>query len=352
MNTLKLDLNELVNQEVAQKIDSLKKQVFNTELELKTIRHQKDRLEKTIEDSKQILPLLNKIRQTFSSITSNDSGFSKQRSQFMFIETILLNIFNIKKEKKGWYCYKNEGSLKAHLAVNYYSNKETVIELLNILIQDSRDIVSFIRHFKMPFDYTREQIIDFVKSPKTNTNSTYFQISGHWLRDPMGGKNVPYHLIMENTFIVEEDIFELLINSIEKRVNNYYYLFALPKYNKKVSKEQVSKLGELLLTLNPTYLNHEVVKEFISSNIKDFNDSTLEFLYTRINSNNSFNFLYWEKFPVKYQMRFLKSKTIDVVLKILGNHNCSWLAEDKIEFFKKLHCSLLIHIIFNITKLI
>jgi len=339
-NLLEIDLNEFASKQIAEKIGSLEKELVNARNKNSEQYKEITALKKQVDNSKIALGLLDYLRDEFAKIKQSEEdkqGWfkSRQQNQFIFIEGILLNIFNIKKEANGWYCSRNDGELAPHLAVNFYSKKETVIDLLKIIMADCSKEVAFIKSFKMPFDYTKDEVIQYVKEPKYNTNGCIFGIGQYWIQCGAGKSNMPHDLIMKNPFILEDDVFEILLNSINKRVSNYYYLFSLPKHNKKISKEQLIALGECLTNIETKVLNYEEVNGFISENLKSFNNKTLDFLYNLIQSDNQFKTLHWEKFPSEYQMRFLKAKPLDEILKLITNYSCTWTIEQKESFLKE-----------------
>ncbi len=142
---LEFDLNELVSKQVMEKINSLEEEIKSHKE--KIFKQEKEISRLKIENENSIISnrLLSKIREEYSKITHTPEdkdgyGFmSKQKNQFLFIENILLNFFNIKKEYGGWYCHRSDGRLETHLAVNFYSNKDILIDLLEILTPKSND---------------------------------------------------------------------------------------------------------------------------------------------------------------------------------------------------------------------
>ena len=339
-NLLKIDLNELVSKQIAEKIDSLEKELATVRKSNRDLYNEKNALKAQVDNSKTALGLLDYLREEFAKIqqsVEDKQGYfeSKQQNQFLFIERALLNIFNIKKEANGWYCSRGYGELAPHLAVNFYSNKQVVIDLLKILKPDCYKEVSFIQSFKMPFDYSKEEVIQYVKEPKYNTNNCIFGISHFWIESGAGKSNMPHDLIMRNPLIVEDDVFGILLDTIKKQTTNYHYLFALPKYSNNLSEEQVMMLGECLTKLITKVLNYDEINYFISANLKRFNNKTSDFLYNLIQSDNQFKPIHWEKFTNEYQMRFLKEKPLDEVLKLLTNYACTWTIEQKQSFLKE-----------------
>lgn len=344
-NLLEVDLNEFVSNKIAERISSLEKQITTYTETIYKQSLETENLKKQVVDSATAFGLLTYLRDEFSKITKTEKNDSdvirgKQQNQFLFIEKVLLNIFNIKKEDYGWYGCNGIGRLASNLAVNYYSKKEVVINLLKILMADCGDIIQFIQSFRMPFDYTKEEVLEYVKAPRYNTNGCIFGITEYWVNSEADKVNMPHDLIMKNPFILKDDIFEILIESINKKVSNYYYLFALPRYNKSISNEQIIALGECLMSIEDKVWKYEQLEYFIKENIKKFNEKTLDFLYTKIQHDDQYKVLHWEKFPNEYQMRFLKNKPLDEVLKLITAYSCTWTLEQK-EFFLKEYCQSL-----------
>jgi hypothetical protein len=336
---LELDLNDIVTKKIKKEIEFLNEQ-------LKSSRKKNYKLVAEIEDSKKeiknsdnIIFLFNYLKKQFSKIKegehdTNNWYDSKQKNQYIFIKKILSNFFNVKQEYNGWLSHRNDGQLKVNLAVNYYSNKQIVINLLKILMDDYYDKIIFIETFKMPFDYTKDEVIKYVEAPRYNTNGCIYGISEYWINTGAGKSCMPHDLIMKNPYILEEDIFKLLIKTIKEKRGEYYYLFALPQYNNNITQKQINQLGECLLVLDKTKLKYNPIQQFIIDNLKIFNTKTLNFLYKFISSNNQFKTFDWQKFPNEYQMKFLKKKNIEEVLKIIMDYTCTWTLKEKEDFLK------------------
>lgn len=338
---LEVDLNSIVSKNIAEKISKLEKDVQSTRSIAAELRSENSRLKDRISDNGKSLWILDYIRAEFAKITSTEktpdqNGRSKNENRFQFISDILQNVFRIKPEAGGWYyLFGESGNLGVHLAVNYYSQKDVVINLLKLVMPDYHKDVTFIKNFKMPFDYDKDDVIKYVKDPKYNTNGSTFGISSYWIEKGAGTTNMPQDLILRNPHILEDDVFEMLLDTIKNKRNNYYYLFALYKYNKSVTKDQIALMGELLLEIPRNIWHYDTVSNFISANISVFNKKTLEYIYDYIQNDNPYRSLYWEKFPVEYQMRFLKSKELEHILKIFSSSDCKWTTEDKCKFLKE-----------------
>ena len=186
----------------------------------------------------------------------------------------------------------------------------------------------------MPFNYSEEDVIKYVTNPHYNTNGSIFGISSYWIERGAGKSNTPHNLIMQNPYILKDDVFELLIKSLQDKVSNYYYLFALPEYNSNISETQIELMGECLLGIPERCFRYDGIKKFISDNTKFFNKKTLDCLYEYI-SDNQFKLLHWESFPEEYQMIYLKSKSLEDVLYLFANNSCRWTMKRKDSFLKE-----------------
>jgi len=339
-NVLEIDLNEIASKQISEKIHSLEKELSSVYKSNSQQNKEIESLKSQLNNSEIALGLLNYLRGEYAKIKADEpdsDGWynSKQKNQFLFIESILLNIFRVNKLHNGWLSCRGDGRLAAYLAVNFYHKKEVVISILKMLTPDYANDVTFIEGFRMPYDYTKSDVLAYAKEPKYNTNGCIFGISQYWVEYGAGKSNMPHDLIMKSPIILEDEVFGQLLTSIRKGVSNYYYLFALPKYNSGISEQQIKSLGKLLKSVPEKHLLYEELKEFIRTNILKFDNETLDYLYGKISSDNQFSFLYWENFPVEYQMKFLKSKSLDEILKLFTNYNCKWSIEEKQSFLKE-----------------
>lgn len=343
LDSLNIDLNDIVSKEIREQITSLEQKLDASQKSNSKYRKEVDELQMRLSNTENTAHLFGKLRETFLSIKEGEkdkSGWydSRQKNQFLFIEKILDSLFCIKKTYNGWYCSRSDGSLIVHLAVNYYDHRKEIGDLLKLLMnpEDTGKAISFLNSFKMPYDYSKEIVISYVKAPKYNTNAAIFGVSNFWIEAGAGAStNMPHDLIMKNPHILEEDVFSILLESINKRVFEFHYLFALPTYNKNISDEQVARLGECLVNMHETQLKLDSPKSFIAKSILKFNHTTLDFLYRFTSDDNQFNLLHWQNFPVEYQMRYLKSKDFDKVNKILNDYGCKWSSEEKKSFLRE-----------------
>lgn len=343
---LTIDVNEIVSNQIKEKFSNLENQIIelnntieNKNSKLKELSLKLKELETKNNNNEYVSFLFDKLKNTFSQISNDPEKAEfkklKNQKQFEFIDLILITFFDIKKEQNGWLSYDTSSStlLERYLAINYYENKDIVINLLKILDDKCKDKIDFIKNFRMPCDYSKEEVLNYVKNPHYCTNGNIFQISQYWVESGLGKENLPHHLIMKNKFILEEDVFDELIKTIKSERLKFYYLFSLPKYNKNITKEQIQKMGSCLSTIYK-YLNYKEIQEFIKDNLLDFNEETLNYLYLYITTDNQFKIFHWENFPVKYQISYLMNKPINDVFKLFNNSSCKWTEEQKEEFLR------------------
>lgn len=338
MKTLQFDLNELVSKEIGLKIESLEKRLEQSQKIIQEKNTQICDLQKKVKKSETVLSIIDFLRTKYSEIKEgiHDKGDwydSRAKLKFLFIEKIMLNFYGISKEANGWLSSRSCGSLAGYLAVNYYKNKQQVIDLLKVFGDDDKS-VNFIESFKMPYDYPKEDAVNYVKDPKYNTNGCIFGISQYWVESGCGKSNMPHSLIQMNPLILEDDVFSELINSINKKVSNFYYLFGLPEYNRP-SEKQIQLMGETLIDMPTKHFKEDTIKRFIKNNLCKFNDKTLDYLYGLTTAENQFSLLHWENFPTEYQMKYLNSLPFDKVWVTLNNYSCKWTTDDKEKFLKK-----------------
>lgn len=340
-NLLNIDLNEIVSKEVAEKIQHLEKELD----EQRQLSHKKSleivRLSSEVENANVNLSFIRGLQESFAAIThtpevkGETSYVSKQQNQYLFIEKVLEYLYGIKREEGGWLSYREDGKLAPYLAINFRSNRRQVVDLLRVLKPDSQKDIAFIEAFVMPQDYDKNSILGYIDSGKYRTNGTVFGVSEFWVQDGLKGSKAPNDYILANPLFAEdEEVFSAVLDCIKRRGKDWEYFFTLPKYNKLLSTEQVARLGDMLVGMNKNERTYDYVTNFVANNLKSFGDTALDVLYKDISADNKYRALHWENFPVRYQMRFLLSQPLEMILKLFSAYNCVWTIEQKEEFLQ------------------
>lgn len=337
---LQFDLNEVVSKEIQEEISELEKQIASLQEVNSKYYQEIQNLKTKVETANLPISLVNHLRTEFEKITDdpkdkNDWHNRKNKNQFLFIEKLMLSLFNIKIEENGWLSSRGDGNLYTYLAVNYYSNREQLLSILPLLInnQHSAKGISFIKHFKMPKDWAKHEVLAFVKNPGSCTNGSYMSISQFWLERGAGSNNCPYNLVMLNSHILEEEIFEVILNGMKNIFSTYTYFYSIYNYHP-LTDEQVERLGKVAISTYASIKSYDNVKTFLRDNLNRFNDEILDFLYQYADGDNQFRSLYWENFPVRCQQKFLMGKTMTEVLKIITGYQCKWTEDEKSLFLK------------------
>jgi hypothetical protein len=333
MELLNIDLNEVASQAISEKVSSLESQIESLQNSVYSQRSKIAELEKETIGHVNVMSFLTIIRSTYASIkkSDEDSGGwydSKAKNQYKFISEILKVFYGINAEQNGWCCFRSDGNLRTHIAVNYYNAKNKVCDLLRVLYDDSSSDINFIMQFKMPYDWDRGKIKSYAQSPKYNTNGSMFGVSQFWMQSGAEEINVPHDLMMRSPFILEDDIFGTVLTTITNNRGEFKSLFALPIYNTNISKDQIQQLGKCLPKIEPRTWN-DTIKSFISKFIKEFCDETLTFLKQFATKDNQFKTLHWKNFPAKYQAEFLKEMPFVEALKAVNDYSCDLTTEEK-----------------------
>ena len=353
-NIIKVDINQFIEGKVAEKISILESIIesqnktisenlivkdnqfkelnrYITEIETKN-----KELEKKLEIFSVIEAGFANIKVQFDQVdktpkTEYDCEKSKQQNQFYFIAKIMYAMYYGKETKVIKDIQYLDGSLATNLAITFYEQKENVINLLRLLMPEAIDIITKIKDFKMPFDYSKEKLIPLMNI-KSHTNGYYTGVNRYWTESGAGISNIPYDLLLANPLVLEDDVFDELIKSINKNSDGHY-LFLVAKVNKNITDEQVQRLGYEYLKLNKTIQVWNKSKEFIRLNLHKFNDEILDKLIKSV-TTNIYDDLFWGRFPIKFQYKYLNTKSMGEIVKLISD-NKSWDIEKTNHFFSK-----------------
>lgn len=336
-NLLGLDLNELVSKQVSEKLTEMEETIGSQADFISSLSKSKTVLEKQLKEVATAEALLIFMKQAFYKLEpvkedreKNIYGKTLGEVKYEYIQNILLSVFGLpnKGHVNRW------GNFATALSINYYDHKEIVLLLLSAITDDQKSI-SFIKNYVLPKDWAKQDVLAFVKNPQYNTNGVMFGESQYWVESGGEKSNMPYNQIMVNPHIIEDDVFDELVNTIKtKRSSNYFYLFAICRYQK-LSQAQINKLAYTLPDLHKDVLQYETVKEFIKLNMANLPKTVVDYLHGFASSDNQFKDFAWQNFPMEYQTKYLMNIDFDACMKILNNYDCKWTSEEKQAFLKK-----------------
>jgi len=342
MEVLDIDLNEVVSKEVKQKIERLESRIV--ELQKNKIELRGQILGYKNSESKYLnfneLSIL--IHEQFQSIkstpeTSGSSEKPKSYNRLVYIRDVMNNLFGI-KPKYGIMGHRDV-CFWQNLAVSFYDHKEVLCNVLKICVGNegndvwSTNSINNIKSFVMPYDRDKEYVLKYIKAPHYCTNGAIFGMSEFYVRGELKS-NIPHDLILKNPNAIKSDLFNELLKTIKDKKSNYYYLYAIARFNT-LTGLQTKELGETLINLPDASLGYDEPKKFITSNLLKFNKKTLDYLFEKTTTDNQYKMFHWGKFPVKYQHKYLMDKDFDFIQKTINNYSCEWTSIEKQDFLKK-----------------
>jgi len=328
-NYIEIDLNELITKDIREKITNFEETISRlqkcTREQASSIKNLELELYEKNSLYKNSLFLIEALRDSWQSLqvsSYENKRVAIDQIRYAFLRDAMNLLFGVKEEFNG---YLGRGYLWKHLAINFYHNKENLKTLLLITGQDIP--IDLIDSFRMPEDFTRDEILTYVKNPHYCTNGENYGLSIYYMESSKG--NVPHDLLQANKYILDDEVFKEIITTLNTHRGDYLYLYTIPQYAN-ISDEMISIMGTTLL--NQDSLLVDSIKHFICENMLKFNKETLDFLYRKISSNNQFRLFYWLNFPVEYQQKYLKEKSLNRVLELLNK--CNWTLEEKELFLK------------------
>ena len=339
---LDIDLNDVVSKAVREKIADLEQVI---KYQNKTISEKA----KEIQTLKSNIDANNADAAVFSELRSRYAAFKTTfdqkgdvdicigKHQFLMIANILELAYNKNPSGAGWYGWRS-GSLAGNLAANFHHCKNELCAVVRAVSPNHAELVPMLSRFVMPWDYPKERVVKFLKDLPYNTNGCMFGIHEYWVNEGIGVKNMPWDFIMQSPHILEDDVFELFIEAISGkpyRKSESYLLFALPKFNKNVTKSQIDRMAEVALAYSHQELKMDQVIAFVKNGLSSFSTEIVEKFFAKAEGVPEYSILSWQWFPVEYQKRFLKQKPIKEVWQILNSYNCQWKDEDKFSFMEE-----------------
>lgn len=334
-NLLGVDLNEIVSEQVASQLEAQEKEIDRYRELYYDEQRKRAFAEQELSKADLQVSLVKSIQKGYEELkakpeTENEHKKNLAEVRFDYIKRVVSSLSG----KPIDFHWIHDGGLQYNLAVGFYDHKGILLPILSLIGADSK-MVNEIRAFKMPYDWEKENIMAYVKNPHYCTNGALFgERSRYWVEYGCKITNCPHDLLQRNPAILEEDVFEEVIKTLKSNHPERWHLYAIPKYNQHLSLEQVQQIGECLIGLKQGDFKNDGVEQFTSKWMKSFTESTLEYLFQFISSDNQFRMFHWENFPFEYQQRYLKSRTFQQLLTITGNYSCKWTEKQKEDMYR------------------
>lgn len=352
-NKLTIDLGQYVDEKIAEQIKSLEKIIADktkeitdlseakraqyTELNrvMSEVENENQKLKKDIEQYTTISSVFADIKERFNNVTANketehDWARTKPQNQFRFISDLMKHLHGA--DHYSGFNYEKDAKLELNLAIAFYNNKKEVMELVRFLFDEPTTINFRIKEFKMPYDYSREGVLNIIKNPQTHTNGEYFGLHRYWISYGAAEKNIPYDLLLRSPFIADDEIFNELIKNSTRAYTDGHNLFTVTKYNNGLSDEQIARLGRELMKFDKTQLAWKGPAGFFDANKDKLDTQTLDHIFKFIEPDRYGHFS-WRNYPEEYQIKFFKKKSIGQVIKALNEER--WSVEEIDAFFEK-----------------
>lgn len=228
-------LNELVEQEIEERCSDLKNELTNIKIELAKTQIQLEEQQKEYKRLKQKFGQLEAF-DTFKSLVTdvNFSGillhFGLKRNNF--------NINGMDSEQiPQWF----------KLLFSYYEDREKLFALMDLF---NYDYPEWAKEYKMPYDYNEEELGLFI-NPKfgryiTNGEIYNNNIGFFWknVRSNKGNTYkiltnkeafntyIPWQLVLSNPLWLKEEMFNKILNALERKQSDSHYYFAIQDYQK------------------------------------------------------------------------------------------------------------------------
>jgi len=340
---LDIDLNDVVSKAVREKIADLEKTIASQRATISKQSGEIKKLQAHIDDGNADALVLGKVREKYLALKTIYDKESRNvdtcvpQQQFNIISKILEMAYGQIPTGGGWHGYRS-GSLLGNLLVNFHHCKDDLCAVLRVVVPSHAELIPRVVSFRMPWDYPKKDVLNFLKELPYNTNGCMFGIHEYWVNEGVGVKNMPWDMIMKSPFILEDDAFGLLINAIQGKPymkSEAYNLFAIPKFNTGITQEQKNRMAEVVLGYNEQALKMAEVIAFVKNGLKTFPNEIVEKFFAKAKPEANYCLLSWQWFPIEWQKKFLKERPFHEAWKILTSHNCQWMDEDKEAFMEE-----------------
>lgn len=323
-NILDIDLNEVVSKSIKEKIAELEAQAN----ELQTRIYQLQTENKSLKDGANMTAvasgLVAQIQQRWNLIkvakTADCREISQIQGRYMLIRDLVEAIHNatMPKEMLGF-----RADFYAFV-YNCKDRKELVIPLLEMIGEATAlKLKDAIKAFRMPSEWSVQEIKSFLKKPHYGYNGGRFGGVGNWIENNFQSNYAPYDLIFQNPHIVSDECFELVIDAIKGGVQYSEDFFGIALHNHHVSDDQIKALGTLAATIPITKNNQDSQQvKFISKYVGRFHKADIDSLFERINlTTTDWKPLHYSIFPVEYQMRAFRKMSFKGLRDLIGGYN-------------------------------
>ena len=225
------------------------------------------------------------------------------------------------------------------LIFEQYNNK---CDILNICDMLNIEYPEWYINYKMPYDYDINTVKLFLKklSSAYVTNSCIYEnnigffsrnINRYQCNENELIKNemyhdIPWQLFLKNKLLLNDDIWNIILDKINKEADNSYYFFAIDLYQK-LDNNKLKQLFDLAINSR-----HSEAKDYIKRHmelLKYYNDIAEQFK-DEISFEN-YKGVHFSKFPKNMQIDYLKKLCIKNLNIALEDSRCELTNNEKRE---------------------
>lgn len=256
----------------------------------------------------------------------------KKRNQYGLISELMKSIFDKEPLAKGWSQWRSsDRHFKYYLLANYSHCKDELIVLLQVLDPQDTATVEFIENHVLPQQYSRKEILSFLKSPHGCTNSLYWERSKYWIEGGLTMTDCPYSELFQNPVFEDPGYLDATISAFKSQYK-YHYLFKAVDYVN-FTNEQLSRIAMIALTSSRK--GEKETYAFLSKHIDRFSEEVVNLLLEKATYDNQYHAFYYARFPKKHRYDLLATQPLDFILKAIVSDK-DLTAEEKKEFISSL----------------
>lgn len=331
--TLSVTIESLVEEEVQRRISDVKEELKITKSKLTKSKNEIRDLKEDIVKYKEIADNVESFNFLKSSV--NDSNIIDVLKSFK------LKTSDIEFSSRHMYFDRAAVWMKA--IIMFYPEKERALGLMKFFDIQMPDWAG---NFRMPYDFTKEEIKYIVDHIEENSisNSCYLSDNmGFYCermksnmgsvkpRDSWSKGSIPWQYLLKNKYLLDDEIFNIVIEKMKKAKSHTEYLYAISTYQYVDDK----KLARMMECLENNKNWYHPQKNFVEQNggmcIRTFPNLARSFA-NKMSKEKSDSF-YFGNYPLNMQVDFLTKQSKSDQLILIARMEIE--KEDKLTLFEK-----------------
>jgi len=323
-NLLDNDLNYVISKAIAEKIANLESQIENCHELLEKANAENRQLKKDAKLAAIANGMIEAIRAKYQAVklvkaTSSSHEISVWHGRYIIIRDVIKAIYGDSLPETFAGFREDFYSI----VWNCKDHKDRVCSILEMIGgNENAGLIESIRRFRMPHEFTKAEIISFIKKPHYGYNGGRFNAIGNWIGERFAMGYTPYDLLFQNKHIVSDDCFAMVLDAITLKVEYSEDFFGIPLHNSGATDEQIKALGTLAAVMPLKGARNDTQQgKFIEKFLHKFNKEDIEILFERIQlTSMDWSALHYGIFPVEYQMRAFRRMSFKDLKGMIGSY--------------------------------